>query len=230
MNSKSKLLAPELVNAERPVWAFSKKIFCEGMRDGVPIALGYFAVSFSLGIAARRALSDTERTSSNAALCARIMALDCFKKAENILLYAAFGGEADLSTLAVEAARQGKTLAYPVCGEGFSLTAAVPEPDGWEVGTYGIRTPILSRSAVLPPDKLDLVLVPCTAFDAVCHRVGMGKGYYDRYLPRCTRAVKLGVAFEAQQVDAAAVDAYDEKLDGFVTEGGLYFGFDTTEL
>ena len=55
MNSKSKLLAPEIVNAERPVWAFSKKIFCEGMRDGVPIALGYFAVSFSLGIAARRA-------------------------------------------------------------------------------------------------------------------------------------------------------------------------------
>ena len=52
MNSKSKLLAPELVNAERPVWAFNKKIFCEGMRDGVPIALGYFAVSFSLGIAA----------------------------------------------------------------------------------------------------------------------------------------------------------------------------------
>ena len=156
--------------------------------------------------------------------------MDCFKKAENILLYAAFGGEADLSTLAVEAARQGKTLAYPVCGEGFSLTAAVPGPDGWEVGTYGIRTPILSRSAVLPPDKLDLVLVPCTAFDAVCHRVGMGKGYYDRYLPRCTRAVKIGVAFEAQRVEKAAVDAHDEKLDGFVTEGGLYFGFDTTEL
>ena len=43
-------------------------------------------------------------------------------------------------------------------------------------------------------------------------------------------AVALGVAFEAQRVDAAAVDAHDEKLDGFVTEGGLYFGFDTTEL
>ena len=53
------------------------------------------------GIAARRALSDTGRTHSNAALCARIMALDCFKKAENILLYAAFGGEADLSTLSL---------------------------------------------------------------------------------------------------------------------------------
>ena len=32
-------------------YAFSRKVFCEGMRDGVPIALGYFAVSFSLGIA-----------------------------------------------------------------------------------------------------------------------------------------------------------------------------------
>ena len=40
--------------ATRP-YAFSRKVFCEGMRDGVPIALGYFAVSFSLGIAARSA-------------------------------------------------------------------------------------------------------------------------------------------------------------------------------
>ena len=36
-------------------WAFSRRVFCDGMRDGFPIALGYFAVSFSLGIAARNA-------------------------------------------------------------------------------------------------------------------------------------------------------------------------------
>ena len=114
--------------------------FCADLPTGCrkePIAITITeqkAAQRKAGIAARRALSDTDRTRSNAALCARIMALDCFKKAENILLYAAFGGEADLSALAVEAARQGKTLAYPVCGEGFSLTAAVPGPDGWEVG------------------------------------------------------------------------------------------------
>ena len=33
----------------------NKSCFVKGMRDGVPIALGYFAVSFSLGIAARSA-------------------------------------------------------------------------------------------------------------------------------------------------------------------------------
>ena len=94
------------------------------------------------GIAARRALSEVDRTSANAALCARIAGLDCFRTAQNILLYAAFGGEADLSALSGQAAAQGKTLAWPVCGEGFSLTAAVPEANGWEVGAYGIRTPV----------------------------------------------------------------------------------------
>ena len=59
-----------------------------------------------------------------------------------------------------KAQAQGKTLAYPVCGEAYSLTAAVPGPDGWEMGQYGIRTPILSRSEILLPEALNLVLVP----------------------------------------------------------------------
>ena len=54
MESKQRLLEPQLVQTGRTD-QFSRKVFCDGMRDGVPIALGYFAVSFSLGIAARRA-------------------------------------------------------------------------------------------------------------------------------------------------------------------------------
>ena len=71
----------------------------------------------------------------------------------NELLYAAFGGEADLAGFAAEAARRGKVLAYPVCGENCSLTAAVPGPDGWETGLYGIRTPVLERSVLLEPEQ-----------------------------------------------------------------------------
>ena len=33
----------------------NRKIFTQGMKDGIPIALGYLAVSFSLGIAAKKA-------------------------------------------------------------------------------------------------------------------------------------------------------------------------------
>ena len=49
------------------------------------------------GIAARRALAPEPRAAANAALCARLAALPCFRQARTILLYAAFGGEADLA-------------------------------------------------------------------------------------------------------------------------------------
>ena len=82
------------------------------------------------GKAARRALSPEQRAAANAALCARLWQLDAVQNAQTILLYAAFGGEAGLAGFAAEAARRGKVLAYPVCGENCSLTAAVPGPDG----------------------------------------------------------------------------------------------------
>lgn len=174
------------------------------------------------GRAARKALAPGERAAANAALCENLWQLEAVQSARRILLYAAFGAEADLAAFAAEAQVRGKMLAYPVCGEGCSLTAAVPGPDGWETGQYGIRTPVLARSEVLPPEALDLVLVPCTAFDDDCYRVGMGKGYYDRYLPRCKNAVKIGIAFEAQKVPHAAVDEHDQRLDAYATERGIY--------
>ena len=72
------------------------------------------------------------------------------------------------------------------------------------------------------PETLDLILVPCTAFDEACRRVGMGKGYYDRYLPRCTGAAVYGVAYEVQKVEAAAAGPLDIRLDGVITERGIY--------
>lgn len=182
------------------------------------------------GIAARKALPDTVRAKANAALCRRVLALPCFQRAETLLAYAAFGGEADLSALMAEAERQGKRVAFPVCGPDCTLTAVVPGPKGWETGAYGIRTPVLEGAVQLAPEELDLVLVPCTAFDEACRRVGMGKGYYDRYLLRCENAVKLGVAWEVQRVKAAAVEPHDLRLDGVVTEGELYCGTDESEL
>ncbi len=93
------------------------------------------------GIAARQALAAETRAAANATLCARLAALPCFRQARTILLYAAFGGEADLATLAETARGLGKTLAYPVCGENFSLTAAVPGEDGWEAGPTASAPP-----------------------------------------------------------------------------------------
>lgn len=172
------------------------------------------------GIAARRALEPAARQAADAAICARLAEWPAWRQAARVLAYAAFGGEPDLSAL-LEGC--GKQVAYPVCGQDFTLTAALPAPvDGWEVGAYGIRTPVLARAGVLPPETLDLVLVPCTAFDAAGRRVGMGKGYYDRFLPRCARAAVYGIAYEAQKVDAVAAGPLDVRLDGIITERGIY--------
>ena len=90
------------------------------------------------GILARRGLPQAERAAANAAICARLLAMPCFQKAENLLLYAAFGGEVDLAGLAEQAARLGKTVAYPVCGENFTLTAAA---GAGRLGGGGLRHP-----------------------------------------------------------------------------------------
>ncbi|MCD8146249.1 MAG: 5-formyltetrahydrofolate cyclo-ligase [Clostridiales bacterium] len=173
------------------------------------------------GIQARTALTTWQREEYSRRICEKIAGLEAFQRAETVLLYAAFRAEADLSPLLPAA--EGKRLAWPVCLPEWQMAAADPRgPEGWETGAYGIRAPVLERSLVLPPEKLDLVLVPCTAFDPACRRVGMGKGYYDRYLARCVRAVKLGVAFQCQQVERAAVESHDLRLDGVVTEKEVY--------
>ena len=170
------------------------------------------------GRAARKALGPEERKAANAALCAFLWQLAAVQNAQTILLYAAFGSEADLSALVEKAQAQGKTLAYPVCGEAYSLTAAVPGPDGWEMGQYGIRTPILSRSEILLPEALDLVLVPCTAFDADCFRVGMGKGYYDRFFAKNPKLKRYAVCYANQLEESLVTDIYDVEMHEIYTE------------
>lgn len=175
------------------------------------------------GISARRGLAAEARTAANGQICRQLSQMERIQGAGIILAYAAFGGEVDLTQWITWAAQQGKTVAYPVCLEGCTMVAAVPQGEaGWETGRYGIRTPVLDRSRLVQPEKLDVVLVPCTAFDEDCWRVGMGKGYYDRYLPRCTKAERVGVAFEAQKVPHAATDCYDQRLDAYVTERKIY--------
>lgn len=174
------------------------------------------------GVAARKALSAQVRSAADAAICAGICQTEAYRRAGTLLVYAAWGGEVDLSALIQTAQQDGKTVAWPVCGEGYRLTAVVPGPAGWQAGRYGIQAPVLDGAQILRPDQLDLVVTPCTAFDPDCGRVGMGKGYYDRFLPLCTHAFRLGAAYEVQKVEQASADPNDQRLDAVITEGRVY--------
>ena len=68
-----------------------------------------------------------------------------------------------------------------------------------------------------------VVIVPLLAFDARGFRLGYGGGFYDRTLQGLRAkgpVLAIGFAFEAQEVDAVPIDAFDQKLDLVVTEKG----------
>ncbi|MGM9540410.1 5-formyltetrahydrofolate cyclo-ligase, partial [Anaerovibrio sp.] len=64
--------------------------------------------------------------------------------------------------------------------------------------------------------------VPGSAFDRAGHRIGMGGGYYDRFLGQAAGAIKVAVAYECQVFDAFAVDVYDQSMDYIFTENTVY--------
>lgn len=62
---------------------------------------------------------------------------------------------------------------------------------------------------------IDLVLVPGVAFDRMKHRMGRGRGFYDRTLPLIP-AFKMGICFDFQLFDKIPSDAYDVPVDDLV--------------
>jgi 5-formyltetrahydrofolate cyclo-ligase len=70
--------------------------------------------------------------------------------------------------------------------------------------------------------KIDAVLVPLLAFDKTGHRVGYGKGFYDKFLIQCRPdCFKLGVSF-FEPVDVIdEIEPTDVRLTGCVTPAGF---------
>jgi len=86
-------------------------------------------------------------------------------------------------------------------------------------GPFGAMVP--AESVVVVPQVL---IVPLLAFDARGFRLGYGGGFYDRTLALLRAAgpvTALGFAYGAQELPEVPTDAYDQRLDGIVTEDGL---------
>ena len=68
---------------------------------------------------------------------------------------------------------------------------------------------------------MDMIVVPAVAYDACGHRVGRGKGYYDRLLATA-RAVKVGVAYDFQLLDEdIEAEEHDVSVDYVITPHGV---------
>ncbi|MBO4481946.1 MAG: 5-formyltetrahydrofolate cyclo-ligase [Bacteroidales bacterium] len=61
--------------------------------------------------------------------------------------------------------------------------------------------------------SFDLIVVPGMAFDAAGHRLGRGKGYYDRFLCQYPQVKKIGLCFDFQMVESVPVEPTDICMD-----------------
>ena len=86
---------------------------------------------------------------------------------------------------------------------------------------YNIPEPV--DGIEVPSNKIDVVFVPLLAFDKKGHRVGYGKGFYDKFLTECKpETIKIGLSFfEAEEI-IEDVFENDVKLDYCVTPNRVY--------
>ncbi len=89
------------------------------------------------------------------------------------------------------------------------------------IGKFGIKEPLphlLSLSIEEAKKTIDVWLVPGIAFDIKGNRIGMGSGFYDRFLENLS-SLKIGIAHDFQVVDdEMPIAEHDIKMDMIVTD------------
>lgn len=166
----------------------------------------------------RNGLDEKTRCEKSRKIARALESRKVFKEAVHILFYYAMGSEVSTREL-IEKYRKEKKLYLPVIqnetefhARSFkNFTDLIP-------GAKGVPEPRGGSEA----ERLDLIIVPGVAFDAEKNRLGMGKGYYDRFLSRHPDTPRVGLAFSEQMVDRLPKEDYDMAVDQIITDTLIY--------
>lgn len=174
--------------------------------------------------ATRRGLSAAARIAAAEAVATRLLALPFAPATGHVAGYWAMDGEIALHAWQLRLPRA-CTYCLPVLGDDDRLRFAPWRPGApLRENRFGIPEPDVATDALLPPERMAMVVVPLVGFDARCHRLGMGGGWYDRsfaFRRECGAPPWLvGAGFSLQQVDVLATEAWDVGLDAVCTESG----------
>ena len=169
----------------------------------------------------RRSLTTEQVAASSAQVVQHILACDAFRKAKHIMGYLAFGRELNIDAVLQQALDQGKQVYVPqIISPTEMRPVRLKDLEQLVLDRYGIRS-VAPPVQELEPQQLDLILIPGLAFSRTGQRMGMGAGYYDRFLPRAQQSQWLGIAYEQMLQDSLPQDAYDVPVPQLVTEGGI---------
>jgi 5-formyltetrahydrofolate cyclo-ligase len=153
-------------------------------------------------------------------ICKRLRRLSVFSHAKRILFYLPIHGEVDLSSLHKGAMHPKEFILPRVKDERTLHLYHINGIDDVETGKYNILEPKTHLKRAKPAE-IDLVLVPGVVYSKNGHRIGYGKGFYDRLLKKI-KCPKIGIAYEFQMVENIDGEPHDTPMDVIVTEKKTY--------
>lgn len=160
----------------------------------------------------KRQFSDKELEELSLPIISRLLAHPVITCSQTILMYYSLPDEVNTHHAINQLVQSGKTVLLPRVVDGENMEIRVYErPDNLAPGHYGIMEPTGKKYNEY--EKIDVAVVPGMAFDQHGHRLGRGKGYYDRFLPKAARAYKIGVCFDFQKQNCIPADSHDIAMD-----------------
>lgn len=169
-------------------------------------------------LAMRRALSANETESRSSSLKENILSLPEYKNAKKIMAFLAMKGESNLDGFIRQALLDGKEVYIPVCLPERQMEAGrLIDMEHFEKGPLGLRN-LPAGYEVTSPESLDLVLIPGLAVSQEGIRLGMGAGYYDRYLARVPFEKRVAALWDFQVIPDIPSEPFDQKIAKIVTD------------
>ncbi|MBI1383870.1 MAG: 5-formyltetrahydrofolate cyclo-ligase [Rhizobiales bacterium] len=172
-------------------------------------------------IAARLALSPTEREAGSGEIA---RALDDLLPSSGdvvVSLYWPFRGEPDLRTWMARAVARGLRVALPVVVAKATPLVFREWTPGCAMtrGVWGIPIPAETAPTLLPT----VVIAPLVGCDPACYRLGYGGGFFDRTLAQLARlgrpALAIGVGFHVAEIPTIYPQLHDIPMDWIVVAG-----------
>ena len=160
---------------------------------------------------------------SNSGIYRNVTTMERFIDARNIMIYYSVEREPATHDIAQAALNMGKTVAFPLCyQEGVMDARIVSSFTNFDTSSSIIGIPSPSDTApCIPPEDLDLIIVPALAFDQNGFRLGLGGGYYDRFLYGL-HAYTIGLARECLLQDTLPTEPHDVRVNCIVTEKSIF--------
>ncbi|MEG8220954.1 5-formyltetrahydrofolate cyclo-ligase [Sphingomonas sp. HH69] len=144
--------------------------------------------------------------------------------ARTVALYMGLDDEAPAQRLAAPLIAMDKLVALPRVLDRLGSMDFLPwTPDAPLIpGPFRTSHPEPGDGPVTP----DAIIAPLVGFDRALNRLGQGGGYYDRAFARFPDALRIGLAWSAQELDDVPADPWDLPLDIILTEAELIEGPD----